>query len=314
MRRLFIFLAIGTILMACEKQKEQIESFAFDNSQIQYRDVHRYTFSKNGKVQVDRETSFRYVAGLCLDSTITETIFAYNDKGQLISAIDLPDSSKRIKIYNDLDSLISDFRINGFGDTTRLTINLYDGSRLIRTMSRYLDMNLPESFEKPAKKDLRNYDTTVFISDLIYEDDTHIKSLKRDKTGALTEEIELFYEKDKVVKSITYAFLGDAKYIKETTFYSGNDHSPDFVSIDTQGDTIAFIKTFNKDDGRVVLSRSKEFDLQDISYYDMNGQLMAFAYIDSNSQSKTVTRYYYDDKGNIVEEITYRQQLNDAQE
>jgi YD repeat-containing protein len=313
MRQLFIILTIGAVLAGCQNQKEQLEKFVFDNSQISHKTLHNYMFDNSWRIKYDRRISYQYMAGVPLDSTVTETIFQYNDKGLLVSAIDLPDSSRQVKIYNDLDSLIGDYRINHFGDTTNVAVTVYDGNNVVRRINRHLSMRLPESFENIKKEDLRNYDTMLFITDLIYDKDLHVKTLFKDKVGMVSEETEQYYEKDKRTKTITYSFLGDAKYIKETTFYeTTKDHEPDFVSVGTQGDTIAIQKTIKKSDGRIVLNYNKEFGMQDIWYYDNVGQLIAIAMVDVNAQEKTISKYTYDTRGNKVEEITYRERLNNA--
>jgi hypothetical protein len=313
MRQLIIILTIGTVLTGCEKQKEQLEKFVFDNSQIAHRNVHKYTFNKKGRINIDRITSYQYMAGVALDSTVTETIFEYNNKGQLISSVDLPDSSRQVKIYNDLDSLIGDYRINEFGDTTNLEVTIYNGNKVVRRINKHLSVKLPESFQNFQKKDLRNYDTMIFITDLIYDKNVHVKTLFHENVGVVTGEAEHYYEDNKRTKTITYAFLGDAKYIKETTFYEDmKDNEPDFVSIGTEGDTISIKKTVKKSDGRIVLHYNKEFDMQDIWYYDNVGQLVATAMVNLSAQEKTISKYSYDTRGNKLEEITYRVRLNNG--
>jgi YD repeat-containing protein len=310
MRSLIVILSIGTLLLGCGKQKEQLEKFVFDNSQIAYRDTHKYTFDKKGRIKADLTTSYQYMAGVPFDSTVYETIFEYNDKGQLVSAINLSDSSRELKIYNDLDSLVGDYRINEFGDTISLQVTVYNQNKVVRRIHRTLSIRFPEDLDNIKKGDFRNYDTLLFVTDLIYDKDIHVKSLFRDKMGTVTEEIDEYYEGNRHVKAIAYAFLGDAKYIKETTYYESTpDNQPDFVSIGTQGDTTAFIKTVRKSDGRMVLNYNKEFDMQDISYYDNRGQLLATVVVDVIAQEKTVTKYTYDNKGNKIEEITYREKL-----
>jgi YD repeat-containing protein len=312
MRHLILISLIGTILAGCDKPKEALEKFIFDNNQIVYRDVHKYTFAKNGRIEVDRTTNYQFMAGVAFDSIIYETVFKYNDKGQLISSFDLSDSSRQVKIYNTVDSLVGDYRINGFGDTTYLSSTIYHQNKIIQRVFRHLSRELPDDLKKLKKGDLRNYDTLLFVSDLIYDSNNiHVKTLSRDKTGIVTEEIEHYYEGDRQIKTIKHAFLGDAKYLKETTYYDTGNR-PDFVSIGTQGDTIAITKTIEKSNGRIVLNYVKEFDIQDLWYYDTNGQLLAIVMLDRTAQEKTTSTYSYDDKGNKIEEITYRERLNNA--
>ena len=118
-------IVILAMVIGCEKQREQVDKFVFDNSQIAYRDVHKYTFCKDDRIKADRRTSYMYMAGVPFDSTIYETIFEYNERGLLISELELPDSNRRVRMYNNLDSLVADYTINEFGDTTRFEEMVY---------------------------------------------------------------------------------------------------------------------------------------------------------------------------------------------
>lgn len=312
MKQLITIFSIGIILAGCEKSKEQLGKLILDNTQIANRVVHKYTFNESGKIKSDHRTSYQYMAGVPFDSITSATFFEYNKKGQLVSTFELPDSTREIRLYNNLDSLIAEYRINGFGDTTHMAVTKYDDNRIVRRINRFLSMRLPEDFSKARKEDLRNYDTMIFITDLIYDEGVHVKSLSRDKNGIVIEEIETYYENNRETKSITYTILGDTKYIKETTYYgseNSNDY-PDSFSIGTLGDTVAVMKTFVKTDGKITMSYNSEFSIQDFFYYNTRGQLIAAIVIHEDRQEKDITKYTYDHKGNKIEEISYSEKIS----
>jgi hypothetical protein len=161
--RLLISLTILTALLSCEKQKEQIEKFVFDNKQISTKDIHRYTFDENGRIKTVHTTNFMYMAGVPFDSSTYVKQYEYNDKGQITKIFDTLDSTWQTKFYNEFDSLIADYTINNYGDTTRLTEIDYTNGKSHKQINRILTMKLPEDFENLKKEDLRNYDTLLFI-------------------------------------------------------------------------------------------------------------------------------------------------------
>jgi hypothetical protein len=309
MRQLTIILIISIAWTGCKKEKNQLDKFAFDKNQIAFREVHKYSFNKNGKIAVDRSTSYYYMAGVVFDSITYETHFQYNTKGKLISAVELPDTSRQIKIYNNLDSLVGDYRINQYGDTTFLTVTVYDQNKIVRRINRNLQMKLSNTSLK--KEGLRNYDTLLLVTDLIYENGKHIRSLSRDKTGMVIGETEQFYEGNQLTKTLAYAFLGDTKYLSETTYYKNKgDQNPDFFSIGTQGDTVAMKKTTFKSDGKAILDYNKKSAMQGLWYYDNANKLLATVMVDLSAREKTVSKYTYDNRGNKIEEVTFKVSLD----
>ena len=147
-----------------------------------------------------------------------------------------------------------------------------------------------------------------FATDLFYDKGLHVKSLVHDKSGALSEEIEHYYKGSRCVKTITYAYIGDAKYVKETTYYL-TDNESDYVTVGISGDTTAFTKTMEESHGKTVLHYTRELDVQDIWYYSNGGQLVVAVMLDIKAGERTVSKYIYDLKGNVIEEITYRERL-----
>lgn len=311
--RLPIILIFLTTILGCEKQREQIEKFVFDNRQISTKDVYRYEFDGNGRIKTTYSTNFMYMAGVPFDSTTYVKRYEYNDKGQITKIFDTIDSTWQTKFYNELDSLIADYTINNYDDTTRMTTLTYTNGKTHKRVDRMLITKLPDNFENLRKEDLRNYDTTLFITEFVYEGDQHVKSLSFDKDGTLTEEVNLIYENGKKTKTITYSFLGDSKFIRETTVYNDNEEG-DFgsVTIGTQGDTTGFQKTIIQDQNKIKINYMKQFNMQDIAYYDKNGRLIGTVLVDLNEKVKTVYSYTYDDKGNVIEEATYRERVNNA--
>lgn len=311
--RLLITLTILTTILSCEKQREQVEKFVFDNKQIASKDIYRYDFDEKGRVKTSYSTNFMYMAGVPFDSMTYVKHYEYNDKGQIIKIFDSIDSTWQTKFYNNLDSLVADYTINQYGDTTRMIVIDYLSGKSHKRFEQILSMTMPENFENLKEEDLRNYDTLSFITEFIYEGDRHIKSISFDKDGTVTEETELIYENDKKTKTVTYSFIGDSKYIKETTTYSDNKtDDPDALTTGTQGDTIGFRKTIFQDENRITINHMGQLNMQDISYYDKKGRLIGTVLLDLDEKVKTVYSYVYDDKGNVIEEANYRERVNNA--
>src|SRR5690606_31520831 len=124
---------------------------------------------------------------------------------------------------------------------------------------------------------------------------------------------ELVYENEQKIKTVTYSFIGDSKYIKETTIYSDNKtDDPDALTTGAQGDTIGFRQTIFQDGNRISINHMGQLNMQDISYYDKKGRLIGTVLLDLNEKVKTVYSYVYDDKGNVIEEANYRERINNA--
>jgi len=277
------------------------------------KEIHRYEFYSNGKIKSDNAVSYTYMAGIPVDSTITKEYYKYNSMGKIFSITNLTDSTKLIKSYNDLDSLISETKINVYGDTTYLSLTDYENGKVIKKSDRMLFVKLPKNFDNLKKEDLKNYDTLLFKTNFIYDGDLNTKSLSIDKNGKVTEETEYLYEGERQTKAITYSFLGDVKYVKQTTNFSTDDaKDPDYVTIGMQGDTIALKETIFKDDIRIVINSMIESNTQDFSYYNKKGQLIGTVLVYLNDKLKTVNSYTYDNKGNVIEEANYRERNNNA--
>lgn len=311
MRFLIILVALTTIF-SCSKQKEQIEKFVFDNTQISYKEIHRYEFDKNGKIKTDYTTDLMYIAGVSIDTTTSEKHFEYNDKGQIIRVFDTFDSVRRTRFYNESDSLIADYAINNYNDTTELTVITYLDGKNHKITDRRLILKIPEDINDLTKEGVRNYDTLYHIIELIYDGDQHVKTLLYDKDGAVTEEIKFYYEDGLKTESITYAFVGDNKYVKETTTYSENDtHTPDVVATNIRGDTTFFLKTILQNENKIVISVGsiEQFSMTDISYYDKNGLLTGTILLDPLQNLKTIYSYTYDSRGNLLEQANYKTKI-----
>ena len=308
--RLLISLTILTLL-GCEKQKQQIEKFVFDNTQISSKSIYKYDFDERGRISTAYSTNIIYIAGVPLDSTTYVQLYEYNDKGKIVKVFDSMDSTWQAKFYNEFDSLIADYTINKYSDTTRMEIINYLNKKSYKKFRRILSMKMPENFENIKKEYLRNYDTLSSMTEFVYEDDLHIKTLSFNKNGALTEEVELIYENSQITKTITYSFLGDNKYISETTFYSDNNSDgQDLTTIGIRSDTIGFQKTILQDQGKITIDYIGEFNTQHISYYDKVGRNIGIVLLDFNEKTKTVYSYTYDDKGNMIEESSYKERIN----
>jgi hypothetical protein len=249
------------------------------------------------------------VAGVPFDSMTYVEHYAYNDRGNIASIFSSPDSTTQTKFYNEADSLIADYTINKYGDTIRLSITNYDNGKKTKLINRILYERSPEDGENLQKAD-RGYDTLSFITELIYEGDVQTKSLSLDRDGIVTEEVHFLYEGDRRTKAITYSFVGDTKYITQTTVFNENNTAvPDELTIGTRGDTIGFRKTIFQDQNKIIVDHTGLLNVQDLLYYDKNGKLIGTVLLDLNNKVKTVTSCMYDSKGNVKEEATYTERI-----
>ena len=71
MKLTIIILTATLLVMGCEKQKEQIEKFVFDNTKISGRTVHTYQFQSDGKIKVERSVTYLYRGTSSADSVVT---------------------------------------------------------------------------------------------------------------------------------------------------------------------------------------------------------------------------------------------------
>lgn len=304
-------LTVTVLLSGCEKQRGQVEKFVFDSKQIASRQIHIYEFYDDGKIKIDSSVTYYYMASVPFDTIVSKDIYEYTNKGKVKSIISLPDSAKRLMTYNEIDSLTGDFRINQAGDTTLLLVNEYQNGKLIRTITRMLSARLPSRVEDIKMEDFRSYDTLLYISEMTYNGDQIEKSISKDAKGNITGESESIYEDGREIKSLSYSFIGNTKYISETTNYIyGKGNEPDFITTSAQGDTISMRKTVFQDDMRIVINYFGQTDSQDIQYYDKQKRLIGNIALMDNI--KYVYSYKYDDKGNKTEETNYKERVSNA--
>ncbi|HTH57628.1 MAG TPA: hypothetical protein VL728_16370 [Cyclobacteriaceae bacterium] len=312
MTQLSPFLITIILLTSCEKQRKQIEEFVVNQKQISSKTIHEYEFYPDGKIKTDHSRILYIRAGRTLDTLSSKKEFKYHANGKVESIFDASDSAKTFKTYNDMDSLITDIRINGFGDTTFFEKIDYQNGNETRRISRLLMTKFSANAEDIKKTDFRNYDTLLDITQFMYVGKLREKALSIDKNGNITAEIHYIYNQGKHIKTIVYSFLGSTKYIRETTDYTdGETKEPDYVTVGPRGDTIAFQKTTSENDMRITVI-CNNLNSRDIWYYNKKNQLVGTVSIDYLSHMKYFNAYTYDDKGNILEEQNYKESLNNT--
>jgi hypothetical protein len=313
MRLLLTILTATLLLLGCEKQREQVEKFVFDSKQIASRQIHTYEFYDEGKIKIDNSVTYYYIASIPFDTIVSKDLYTYAIDGKIESITSATDSTKRVMTYNEMDSLVGDFRINQFGDTSFLAINEYRDGKLVKTVNRMLSARFPQNLEDVKKEDFKNYDTLLFIAEMSYNGDKIEKSISKDAKGNVIGESQSIYEDGKHIKTVTYSFLGTTKYISETTNYTyTSGKEPDYVTTNTQGDTISLQKTIFQDDMKIVTNYFGSTDSQDIWYYDKQNRLIGNINLSLADKIKYVYSYRYDDKGNRIEETSYKEKLSNA--
>ncbi len=300
------------LILGCKRQQEQIEKFIFDNSQINTKSVHQYVFYDNGKIKTDKNVIYTYMAGKAMDSIVFTKTYFYNGKGQLERITELENGDNELKIYNDQDSLIGDFKINKENDTTSFEKTVYENGKKISLTTRLLIPKLP-GFENPKKDDLSNFDTSFIQKEFLYQNNRVSKTRVTDQKGKLKEEILHFYKDGIHNKKETYSFLKKLKYLKETTNYDlESNNKSDYIVISNEGDTLTVKKTMKQDDVNIVITNYKSAGLQIFEYYNNKHQLIGTIDVDLKEKIKNIVSISYDKKGNIIEESSYRQRLDDV--
>lgn len=311
MKRLIIILTATAILWGCVKQREQVEKFVFDNKQISNRTTHKYDFYPDGKIKTDYAMTFYVMAGVPFDSIASVQQYSYNSKGQVESIFDPTDSTKQLKLYNELGSLIADLTINKSGDTTILTIIEFNNGQETRTIRRMLSPKFPDNPEDIKTMNFRNYDTIYFVPESVYTNNRLEKTISKNKNGNVETETEFIYNEGKKTKTLTYSFLGDIRYLSETTSYQNNDSkNPDFVAMGVKNDTVAYLKTVFQDDMRIEIHYNGQFNSHDIWYYDKRNQLTGLVALNHSDRVKRVYKYRYDDRGRVIEELNYEERVS----
>ncbi len=245
-----------------------------------------------------------------IDTIISKDLFSYTETGKIRSINSLTDSTRQIKIYNEMDSLIGDYNINQLGDTSFLTTNEYTKGKLTKSIHRRLSSKLPDDMKDFKEEDLRNYDTILFITEFIYSGDLVERSIIKDKKGNILNESHNTYEEGKLKKVETYSYLGSAKYISETTNYSYRGGEADFKTIDRQGMPIFSKRTTFQNDMKIVTNYSGETNSQSIWYYNKQNQLIRNVIVNLDEGTKQVYSYVYNKNGNLTEEISHNEKVN----
>lgn len=300
------------LILGCKRQQEQIEKFIFDNSQINTKTVHQYVFYDNGKIKTDKNVIYTYIAGKAMDSILFTKEYFYNAKGQMERITELENGDNELKIYNDQDSLIGNFKINKENDTTFFEKTIYENGKKISLTTRMLSPK-PFDFENPKKEVLRSFDTLFVKKEFLYQNNLVSKTRVTDQKGKLKEEILHFYKNGVHNKKETYSFLKKLKYLKETTNYNleGNNKS-DYITISNEGDTLTVKKTVKQGDVNIVFTNYKSAGLQIFEYYNNKHQLIGTIDVYLKEKIKNIVAISYDKKGNIIEESSYRQRLDDV--
>jgi YD repeat-containing protein len=310
--RLLIILIFVFTLVGCVEQLDKIEKFKFDASQIARKEVHSYEFFKDGRIKADNSIAYFYKEGIQIFILDSRLIYHYydNPKVQIIS--DLNDSSKSIKVYNELDSLIANYNINSFGDTTFLEKINYENGKEKSRISRIISLRFTDDMDSQIKDKIRTYDTlNYYKTERLYYGEFLKKSFIMDKNNKVTEERHHFYKENEKIKEITYSFLGNARYVSETTYYTPNQtKEPDYLTIGTDGDTLAIQKTIFQSDMKILTHYLVKYNSQYFLYYNKKNQLIGSVDINWIDKTKRVYSYKYDEKGNLLEEADYTERIN----
>ncbi|MFA6277624.1 MAG: hypothetical protein WC622_12785 [Pedobacter sp.] len=298
------------LILCCKRQQEQVEKFIFDNSQINTKQTHSYVFYDDGKIKIDKSVIYTYRTGIAIDSMVFTKEYFYNGKGQVERTTELENGDRELKIYDEQDSLVGDFKITKDNDTTFFEKTVYKDGKKSSVTTRRLVMKLLD-FENQKEEDLRNFDTVLIKKEFQYQNNLIHKTLITDQKGKLKEEIHHFYINGVQNKKDIYSFLQGLKYLKETANYNlENNNKSDYIAVGKDGDTSTVRKTIKQDDVNIISTNYKNFGLQILEYYNEKNQLIGTIDVNLTEKIKNIVSISYDNRGNIIEESSYRLRLN----
>jgi len=296
------------VVIGCKRQKEQVENFIFDISQINTKQLHKYAFYDDGKIKIDKTVIYSYIAGTAVDSLVSTNEYSYNEKGLIEKIAGVENGDRKLKFYNYQDSLVVDLEVNKNNDTTFLEKTAYNSGLKSSIIRRVLLLKLPD-FENPKEDDLRSFDTLFSKRKFVYQGKLLSKTYITDQKGKL--EIHHFYKNGIESKRETYSFIRGIRFLKETAHYDlENNRNSDYTAISNEGDTLTSKKSIKQHDLHIISSNYKNAGIQILEYYDLKGQLIGTIDINLKEKVKNIHSFSYDNKGNLLEEASYRQKLN----
>ena len=147
---------------------------------------------------------------------------------------------------------------------------------------------------------------SVFITENIYEDDSALKRKSKYVNGIMKSETEFQYD-DEGALIKEHTVYTDGKTAEKVYSFNDGKRISERIATDKKGKTIT--KTTYEDERPVKSETTYSFtqDKREIAYeYDENGRKTTEHYI-NNYAERTVTRFYYDEKGYIVYSLVYNQ-------
>lgn len=296
--------------------KNKIGEFIVDNSHLSYLFKYEYGYNELGKKNSMILKQYTLMHAQIVDSSVTKTIFEYNDKGLLTKEIShtIDGIKPDIVLYNydSNDSLIAENNINSENDTVHMVQYGYfpDGRKIL--LQRDLIIKLDQSKDFKTAYDNKTYDTILYTNAYFYENNRCKHLVEYDKNKKIANEIQYEYKNDKIFKEDHYSYIGDLKMYVKTKFYdySKNQIIPDSYSLDKSNDTIDFTKNFfkGKDIDYTLNSYEKGSVINNVFY--KNGREVESIDINKQMKRKAVYLTTYYDNGDIKEERFHREKIN----
>lgn len=306
-------LGIGLILLFSCKKK--IAEFIFDLSRTNYLIKYDYNY-KHGKKNSMIDKFYTIKFGQTVDSTISKTLYEYNDKGFLVKEIEYIDHNKNPNLkllnYDMNDSLILIQEINSNGDTTFIERYAYFPDDKKTIFHREITINLKPNKVSTTGIKTKTYDTVLFTKVYRYENNICKSSNEYDKNKKLSKVVEYEYKDKKIYKEIHYFIFNNIKIFVKTKYldYSKNNLLPEYYSLDTNNDTIEFRRNkFNKNEIIYSILFDKEFNYTTKVYFK-NGREIGSVSINKGMNYKLFTSTTYYDNGDTKEYRTYVEKIN----
>lgn len=296
--------------------KNKIGEFIVDDSQMSYIFKYEYEYNELGKKNSMLLKQYTLMFAQIVDSSVTKTIFEYNEKGLLIKEISKNVNEKKPDIvlynYDSNDSLISENHINSEDDTIHMVQYGYfpDGRKILLQRDLIINIDLSKDFITAYEN--KTYDTILYTNAYLYESNRCKRLVEYDKNKKLAQEIVYEYKNDKIFKEDYYSYMGDLKMYVKTMFYdySKNQKIPDSYSLDESNDTIDLTKNIFKGNNiEYTLNSYEKGSIINTAFYK-NGQEVESIDINKQMKRKAVYLTTYYDNGDIKEERFHREKIN----
>lgn len=304
------------ILLLSQCKQKSYESKLNDGSFTEGK-VINYYYDGSGKLLKESSMSFLMV-GNKPDSLSFVTTYFYDANGRKIKVEENDGSNKLLSTtlfdYDLRDSLLAEYTIDIYGDTTQLVENIYGENGSLHLQKHRLLLNSQSGEDILSGK--RNYDTLFTLTENFYQAGLLTKSIDRNIKNALVTEREFEYDGQILTKMRVYEFPGSKKQLLITNIYLDDNASKlEKVTVNILGDTVGVKQVEKNSNGE--MSKISEVDTEMgnifITNFNDKGQVATELEIIKVLEKKTIRFFSYDLSGRKVKVVSRDEPLTEKE-